>query len=158
MQDNLRGVESLYRVIDSLKNELNTNPFCNSVTLGELTELDLAKNTIFPLANIILNNVIHNDNSLTFDITIVNVDIVEISKDLPTNMIYNNDNLNYIWSSQLYVINRLIGRLKQGTIYDNSWQLEGSPSSEFINKQFENMLAGFSTTLQITVPNDIDKC
>lgn len=158
MQDNLRGVESLYRVIDSLKNELNTNPFCNSVTLGELTELDLAKNTIFPLANIILNNVIHNDNSLTFDITIVNVDIVEISKDLPTNMIYNNDNLNYIWSSQLYVINRLIGRLKQGTIYDNSWQLEGSPSSEFINKQFENMLAGFSTTLQITVPNDINKC
>lgn len=158
MQDNLRGVESLYRVIDSLKNELNTNPFCNSVTLGELTELDLAKNTIFPLANIILNNVIHNDNSLTFDITIVNVDIVEISKELPTNMIYNNDNLNYIWSSQLYVINRLIGRLKQGTIYDNSWQLDGSPSSEFINKQFENMLAGFSTTLQITVPNDIDKC
>jgi hypothetical protein len=124
MADNLRGVESIYRVVQSLNDELLSNPFCNTVTLGEITETDLAKQTIFPLANIIMNSVTHNENSLSFDITIVNVDIVEVSKEPIENKLYGNDNLLYIYTNQLYVINRLLGRLKSGLIYLN---LEDSP-------------------------------
>lgn len=158
MSDNLRGVEAIYRVVQALNDELLSNPFCNTVTLGELTEVDLAKMTIFPMANITMNTATHNDNSLTFDITIVNVDIVEISKEQKENNLYGNDNLLYIWTNQLYVINRLISRLKQSTLFDDSWQLDGSPQSEFINKEFENMLAGFQTSFSLTVPNDISTC
>ena len=131
MADNLKGVQSLYRVIDSLKTELINNDFCNSVT--------------------------HNTNSLTFDVTITNVDIVEISKDDPENLIYNNDNLIYIWSNQLFVINKLVSRIKASKIYE-TWEILNDPQSEFINKEFENMLAGCQTTLNITVPNDISTC
>jgi hypothetical protein len=158
MADNLRGVEAIYRVIQAMKAELESNPFCNKVTLGELTELDLAKMTMFPLANITMDNVTHSENSLTFQITIVNVDIVDISKDEPVNDIYGNDNLIYIWTNQLYVINRLVARLRQSTIAIDTMELEGDPQSEFINKEFENMLAGFTTTINLTVPNDINKC
>lgn len=158
MADNLRGVEAIYRVIQALNDELLNNPFCNTVTLGELTEIDLAKMTIFPMANITMNSVTHNENSLTFDITIVNVDIVEVSKEPVENNIFGNDNLLYIWTNQLYVINRLLSRLKQSLIYDDSWQLDGSPQSEFINKEFENMLSGFTTSFSVTVPNDISVC
>ena len=104
MADNLRGVEAIYRVIEAMKAELESNPFCNKVTLGELTELDLAKMTMFPLANITMDNVTHSENSLTFQLTIVNVDIVDISKDEIQDNIYGNDNLIYIWTNQLYVI------------------------------------------------------
>lgn len=158
MADNLRGVEAIYRVIETIKTELDANVFCNKVTLGEMTEIDLAKQTLFPLANITMDTVTHSENSLTFQITIVNVDIVEISKDLPTNSIYGNDNLIYIWTNQLYVINRLISRLRESSINDYIWQLEGDIQSEFINKEMENMLAGYSTTFSVTVPNDISKC
>lgn len=158
MADNLRGVEAVYRVIETIKTELDSNVFCNKVTLGEMTEIDLAKQTLFPLANITMDTVTHSENSLTFQITIVNVDIVEISKDLPTNSIYGNDNLIYIWTNQLYVINRLIARLRESSINDYIWQLEGDIQSEFINKEMENMLAGYSTTFSVTVPNDISKC
>ena len=48
MADNLRGVEAVYRVVQALNDELISNPFCNTVTLGEQTEIDLAKMTIFP--------------------------------------------------------------------------------------------------------------
>jgi len=158
MADNLRGVEAIYRVVQSLNDELLSNKFCNTVTLGELTEIDLAKMTIFPMANITMNNVTHNDNSLSFDITIVNVDVVEISKEQKENNLFGNDNLLYVWTNQLYVINRLLSRLKQSLIYDDSWELDGTPNSEFINKEFENMLAGFTTTFSLTVPNDISTC
>ena len=158
MADNLRGVEAIYRVIEAMKNELESNPFCNKVTLGELTELDLAKMTIFPLANITMDSVTHSVNSLTFQLTIVNVDIVDISKDEPANEVYGNDNLIYIWTNQLYVINRLVARLRESTISYDTMELDGDPQSEFINKEFENMLAGFTTTINITVANDINKC
>ena len=89
-----------------------------------------------------MDTVTHSENSLTFQITIVNVDIVEISKDLPADSIYGNDNLIYIWTNQLYVINRLIARLRESSINEYIWQLEGDIQSEFINKEMENMLAG----------------
>lgn len=158
MADNLRGVEAVYRIIESLKTELESNPFCNKVTMGTLTEVDLAKMTIFPLAHIVLDTVTHNDNTLSFSITLFNLDIVDVSKDLPTDDIYGNDNLVYIWTNQLYVVNRLIGRIKQQTIYNDGWELENTPTSDFINKEMENMLAGFQTTIVITVPNDISVC
>lgn len=158
MADSLRGIEAIYRVIDAVKTELDSNPFCNKVTLGEMTEVDLAKMTIFPLANITMDNVTHSENSLTFQMTIVNVDIVNVSKDLPVDNIYGNDNLIYIWTNQLYVINRLIARLREGSINDYVWQLEGDIQSDFINKEMEGMLAGFSTTFNVTIPNDISKC
>jgi len=158
MADNLRGVEAIYRVIDTIKDELNSNPFCNKVTLGELTEIDLAKMTMFPLANITLDNVTHKENSLSFQITVTNVDIVDISKDVPIDDIYGNDNLVYIWTNQLYVINRLVARLRESSINDYIWELDNDPQSDFINKEMENMLAGFQTTINLTIPNDINKC
>jgi hypothetical protein len=149
-----RGVEALYKLIDTLKVELENNPFCNKVTIGTLTEVDLRKQTIFPLAHITLNNVTHSDNSLTFSITIVNVDIVNVSKDI-TDEYYGNDNLFYILTNQLFVINKLVSRLKE---IEYSWELEGNPVSEVINKELENMLAGYETTFSISVPNTISKC
>lgn len=158
MADNLRGVEAIYRVIETIKDELSTNPFCNKVTLGELTEIDLAKMTMFPLANITLDNVTHKENSLSFQVTVTNVDIVDISKDVPVDDIYGNDNLVYIWTNQLYVINRLVARLRESSINDYIWELDNDPQSDFINKEMENMLAGFQTTINLTLPNDISKC
>jgi hypothetical protein len=158
MADNLRGVEAIYRVVEALTTELNSNPFCNTVSLGTLMEVDLQKVTMFPLAHIELDNVVHNEMTLTFNLTILNLDIVDVSKDTSQNLIYGNDNIVYIWTNQLYVINRLLSRIKQSTIYNDGWELEGTPTSDFINKEMENMLAGFSTTLAITVPNDINKC
>jgi hypothetical protein len=157
MADNLRGVEAIYRIIKALETELLSNPFCNKVTMGTLTEIDLAKMTIFPLGHISLESVSHKDNTLAFQITLYNLDVVEISKD-SSDGIYGNDNLIYIWTNQLYVINRLVSRIKQSTIYSDGWELSGEPQSDFINKEMENMLAGFQTTLTIIVPNDINMC
>jgi len=157
MSNKLSGVESIYELIKAMETELNSNPFCNKVTLGTMTEIDLAKQTMFPLANITLNNVTNSENTLVFQITIVNIDIVEISKELP-NDIFGNDNLVYIWTNQLYVINRLISRLRQSTIHSDGWELIGTPQSDFIDKEMENMLAGFETTITIAIPNGINVC
>ena len=155
--DDKKGVEALYNIIDSLNEELLSNPFVNKVTVGRLTEIDLAKNTIFPLSHIMLNSIRHNENTLSFNISIYNLDIVNISKEAEIG-VYGNDNTFYILSNQLYVINRLLSRLKQSTIYKDGWELEGNPDSDVIDKEMENMLTGYQTDITINVPNDISKC
>jgi hypothetical protein len=155
--DDKKGVEALYNIIDSLNEELSSNPFVNKVTVGRLTEIDLAKNTIFPLSHIMLNSIRHNENTLSFNLTIINLDIVNISKEAEIG-VYGNDNTMYILSNQLYVINRLLSRLKQSTIYKDGWELEGTPDSDVIDKEMENMLTGYQTDITINVPNDIAKC
>lgn len=158
MADNLRGAEALYRVLEILKSELNSSPFCNTVTVGTLTEIDLAKMTIFPMAHLTLENVTHNENSLTFQITMFNLDVVNVSKEPSADLVYGNDNLIYIWTNQLFVINRLLSRLKSNFTSYEGWELDGNPQSEFIDKEYENMLAGYKTNISLTVPNDISKC
>jgi hypothetical protein len=155
--DDKKGVEALYNIIDSLNEELLSNPFVNKVTVGRLTEIDLAKNTIFPLSHIMLNSIRHNENTLSFNLSIYNLDIVNISKEAEIG-VYGNDNTMYILSNQLYVINRLLSRLKQSTIYKDGWELEGNPDSDVIDKEMENMLTGYQTDITINVPNDISKC
>ena len=155
--DDKKGVEALYNIIDSLNEELLSNPFVNKVTVGRLTEIDLAKNTIFPLSHIMLNSIRHKENTLSFNLTIINLDIVNISKESELG-VYGNDNTMYILSNQLYVINRLLSRLKQSTIYKDGWELEGTPDSDVIDKEMENMLTGYQTDITINVPNDISKC
>ena len=155
--DDKKGVEALYNIIDSLNEELLSNPFVNKVTVGRLTEIDLAKNTIFPLSHIMLNSIRHNENTLSFNLTVINLDIVNISKEAEIG-VYGNDNTMYILSNQLYVINRLLSRLKQSTIYKDGWELEGTPDSDVIDKEMENMLTGYQTDITINVPNDISKC
>ena len=152
------GIQSLYNLMEAMVVELKSNPFCKEVTTGTLTEVDLEKMSVFPFAHIILNNVTHNENVLSFNLDIFNLDKVDISKDLPTDKIYGNDNLMYIWTSQLYVINRLVGRLKQTTFHEDGWELDNIPTSQFINKEMENMLAGFQTQLTISIPNNINVC
>ena len=154
---NKKGVEALYDIIDTMNYELISNPFVNKVTVGNLTEIDLAKQTIFPLSHITMNSVQHNENTLSFDLTIFNLDIVDISKKDEVG-VYGNDNLFYILTNQLYVINRLISRLRQSTLHKDGWELEGNPTSEVVNKEMENMLAGYETNFTVTVPNDINKC
>ena len=165
MADNLRGVQSLYRMLDSISTEMKSTPFCKTVTLGTLDEIDLAKMTIFPMAHIVLNSVTNNENSLTFNMTIYNLDIVDISKDTdddqkdnPKSYLYGNDNMIYIYTNQLYVINRMLSRLRQSNYFEAGWQLEGNPESQFVDKEMENMLAGYMTSVSISVPNDISKC
>ena len=155
--DDKKGVEALYNIIDSLNEELLSNPFVNKVTVGRLTEIDLAKNTIFPLSHIMLNSIRHNENTLSFNLSIYNLDIVNISKEAEIG-VYGNDNTMYILSNQLYVINRLLSRLKQSTIYKDGWELDGTPDSDVIDKEMENMLTGYQTDITINVPNDISKC
>ena len=153
-----QGVRGFYQLTETIKDELLGDENINTVTTGDITDVNLNKQDIFPLGHIIINNVVDEEQVLRFNITILACDIVDQSKSETVDRFKGNNDVQDILNTQLAVLNRLIQRLRMGTLYTDMYQLDGSPSLEPFYDRFENQLAGWSATMDIMIYNDIYIC
>ena len=116
------------------------------------------KQTIFPLAHIIVNNVTTQEQVLSFNITIMAMDMINEYKDAETDIFVGNDNEQDVLNTQLAVLNRIIVLLRRRSLYTTKYQLDVDPSCEPFYERFENKLAGWAATMNILIENDISKC
>lgn len=147
-----------YTLIDTLKQLLIDSPFVNQVTEGDLYDVDLSKQTIFPLSHIIVNNVSILPNVLKANISIVAMDIVDISKEEPTDLFKDNNNRQDVLNTQLIMLSRIVAQLTNGETFEDNYQLEGEPSCEPFTDRFENLLAGWTMTFEVLIPNEMSSC
>tara|TARA_R100001082_G_scaffold105990_1_gene78503 strand:+ start:836 stop:1309 length:474 start_codon:yes stop_codon:yes gene_type:complete len=153
-----QGVRGYYQITDTLKTKLLTDENVNTVTTGDIFDVDLSKQTIFPLAHIITNSVTIQEQALSFDITVMCMDVVDESKDETTDDFVGNNNEQDILNTQLAVANKLVGLLSKSTLYQDKYQLDGDASCEFFYERFENRLAGVACTFTVLIQNDINVC
>jgi|TARA_B110000908_G_scaffold131966_1_gene155344 hypothetical protein len=153
-----QGVRGFYQLTETIKNELLGDDNINTVTTGDITDVNLNKQDIFPLGHIIINNVVDEEQVLRFNITILACDIVDQSKSKTVDRFKGNNDVQDILNTQLAVLNRLIQRLRMGTLYTDMYQLDSSPSLTPFYDRFENQLAGWSATMDIMIYNDIYIC
>ena len=128
------------------------------VTTGDIYDIDLAKQSIFPLSHIIINSVSTQEQTLTFNISVLAMDIVDESKEATTDIFRGNNNEQDILNTQLAVLNKLVMVLRKGTLYNDQYQLDGDATLEPFYERFDNRLAGWSATFDVFVKNDIDIC
>ena len=147
-----------YEILTKLQTELNSDPLINTVTEGDIFSVDLSKQTIFPLCHIMVNSATFVDNVIQYNISIMSMDIVDISKDETTDNFRGNDNEQDILNTQISVLNRLYEKLRRGNLYDDNYQVEGSPNCEPFIDRFENKLAGWTMTVNINTPNTMTVC
>tara|TARA_B110000908_G_scaffold148651_1_gene181297 strand:+ start:376 stop:846 length:471 start_codon:yes stop_codon:yes gene_type:complete len=153
-----QGVRGFYQLTETIKTALLEDKDINSVTTGDITEVNLNKQDIFPLGHIIINNVIDEEQVLRFNISILACDIVNQSKEFTVDRFTGNDNVQDILNTQLAVLNKLIQRLRMGNLHTEMYQLEGNPSLQPFYDRFENQLAGWTATMDIMIYNDIYIC
>ena len=151
-------MKGFYNVITKIKDTLESEPFVNTVTFGTIDDVDLNKQNIFPLSHIVVNNTTINDKTINFNISILFMDIVDISKDADTNKFIGNDNEQDVLNTQLSVVARLTSLLKRGSLYNELYQLQNDVSCEPFVDRFENKLAGWTATLDIVIQNDMTVC
>jgi len=147
-----------YNVTDKIKDTLAAEPFVNTVTYGSLDDVDLNKQTIFPLSHLIVNNCSVANNTLTFNISVLAMDIVDESKEEVEDDFVGNDNEQDVMNTQLAVLNRLIAILQRGDVYTDKFQVVGAVGCEPFVDRFENKLAGWVATFDVVVENDMTIC
>jgi hypothetical protein len=151
-------MKGFYQVTQAIKDQLLTDDNVNTVTTGDITRVDLSKQTIFPLSHIIVNNVGNEDNILRFSLSVLSMDIVDVSKEETVDIFVGNNNEQDILNTQLAVLNKLVQVLRGGTLHQDLYQLDGTPNFEPFYDRFENEVAGWALTFDIIIPNDISIC
>lgn len=163
-----QGTISFYQITEIIKTQLLEDPNVNTVSFGNIQDVDLSKQTMFPLSHIIVNSASFLNNVVSFNISVISMDIVNVSKEATTNIFRGNNNEQDILNTQLEVQNRLIQELRKGDLYSKSiaevgagyvnYQVQGDPNTEPFSDRFENEVAGWAVTFDIITNNNISVC
>ena len=151
-------MRGFYQITTAIKDQLYKDVFVNTVSSGDIFEIDLNKQTIFPLSHIIVNNATYNGNTWLFNISVLCMDVVDFSKTEQTDQFLTNDNEQDVLHTQLMVINRLLEVLRRGSLFDDLYQLQGTPNCEPFVDRFENKIAGWTVTFDVMVANEMTSC
>tara|TARA_R110000796_G_scaffold201_1_gene820 strand:+ start:802 stop:1266 length:465 start_codon:yes stop_codon:yes gene_type:complete len=154
-------MKGFYQVTQVIKDQLLSDVNVNTVTTGDITRIDLSKQTMFPLSHIIVNNVGSDGNDgniLRFSLSVLSMDIVNVSKEEVVDIFLGNNNEQDILNTQLAVLNKLVQVLRGGSLHQDLYQLDGTPNFEPFYDRFENEMAGWAVTFDVIVPNDIEIC
>ena len=147
----------VYEVLDLIKDQLQLDDFVNTVTQGSIDDIDLIKQTMYPLSHIMINQATLEGNLWRFSITVFCMDIVDISKDETTDIFIGNDNEQDVLNTQLAVIARMNEVLQDGANRMN-YTVDGDVTCEPFTERFENYLAGWACTFDLIIQNDMSSC
>ena len=153
-----QGIRGFYQITETIETQLLSDVNVNTVTTGDIFDIDLSKQSIFPLAHIIVNSVTLQEQVISFNITVMAMDIVDESKKETTDIFVGNNNEQDVLNTQLAVLNKLQMVLRRGTLYSDKFQLEGDATLEPFYERFDNRLAGYAATMNVIIHNDIDIC
>ena len=148
----------IYNVLDRLKAQLLQHPQCNTVTTGNLSDVDLAKTTIFPLTHLIVDTTTLSSRTITVTLNVICMDIVDISKDKATDNFYGNDNSQDVLNTQLNVLNYLFMQLKRGDLWDVRLITYNEMDATHFMEKYENMRYGGVGSIQIQLTKEVILC
>jgi len=152
------GARAFYLMLETIRDILLQDKNCNTVTYGDISQIDLSKQTIFPLSHIIVNQATNDSQTMSFNVTVLSMDVVDIEKDKSKNVFEKHASEHYVLNTQLAVGNRLYQLLHNGQVRLNGYQVDGDANCEPFVDRFSNNLAGWAVTFDIMVKNDLFIC
>ena len=147
-------MRQVYTVIEKLNDKIKENGITNTVTFGDILEVDLDKTTIYPLSHISMGDVVFSDRIITATIQLFCLDVVDKSNEVTDEaLIYGDDNLQDVLNTQLQVVNDIQQELRRGELFTDRMQLTTDITASPFLDNFENQLAGWAATISIEMPN-----
>ncbi len=152
-------MKEFYDLIDKIYEELNSSEFVSTVTFGNIMDVDLSKQSIFPLSHINIQDAVFGEHTITFSIQVIAMDLVDESKedrfDSDSIPYQGLDNKHDVLNTQLAVINRLQSKLRRGDLNDDNYVLDTDATATMFEDRFENLMTGWALTLSISIPNNV---
>lgn len=147
-------MNAYYELLRVLKTSLENNVDVNTVTQGDILEVDLAKKTIFPLAHISVSTATFDKNVIRFNVQLIVMDIRNTVTDIVTDKFVGNDNEIDNLNTSLAVLRRTYNELANDK-WSEDITIMGDPSLELFTESRGNTLDGWSMNVQVEVPDTI---
>lgn len=142
----------IYSAIELLSNELDKSPFVNTITEGDISDVDMDDKTIYPLAHIIVNSWQDLTPIVQFSVDIIFADIVDESTKIESNK-------QDIWNQQALIASDLLNKIRTG-FYDVGamTELVSTQPAQLFTDRFTNALAGTVVSFTFNIPKGKCRC
>lgn len=147
-----------YGILEGIRGALSADPLVTTITEGTIDEVNINRADLFPLCHIMCNSVTVDNNTMTFNFSIIAVDNVDESNVPESSKFIGADNTQDVHNQMLLILNRLFKLANSGSLFDQHYQIEESATLEPFTDRFENKLAGWTMTFDIVVPNEMSIC
>lgn len=155
---------TFYQFTQFLNTIAIAHPNIETFTIGDIHEVDLAKQSIFPLLHMVPNTVTISPQMFNYDIDLVYLDRTMEIIPLSTG-VYNQITKNYktvtnthdVWNTGLLAINDIIAYITRNAQAQNFFITSDAIATPF-QQSYDNVLAGWSVNMQIQVPNNVNAC
>jgi hypothetical protein len=148
-------MNSLFALTDAIKNELDNNVLLNSVTYGDVDEIELLKSNRYPLAHVGISTGTISDSTSEINLSIIFIQQVDDVKEQEDSF---NDSELYAQNNMLSAATRLVQVLKRGDLYQQGFQLEEDATVEFFGDRFTDRVAGVTVDMTVTIKNQASVC
>ena len=152
-----------YEITKHIRDFFQSDPEINTVEIGNFFDLDLNKAEIYAIAGIEADNPEFINGVVRFNVTIIVMDLVDERKEneegLPAAERWKGqDNKQDVHNQLLAVLERFNNSLEKGTLQDKGWELIGTPNINIFEDRGDNMLAGWTGSYVIDIPQTVDNC
>jgi hypothetical protein len=152
-------MKNYYNLSTLLHDSILADPLVNRVTKGSLDKITNAKQDMYPLCHIIFNDVAFRGNTTVYNISLVMMSIVDVSKDDVVDIFKGNDNEDDVLNTTLSILNRIFERVRRGDISNLGYEvLDDTASCEPFVDRFTDAVAGWTMTFDILAPNEMTIC
>ena len=148
-------MKSLFALTDAIKNELDSNVLLNSVTYGDVDEIELLKSNRYPLAHVGISTGTISDATSEINLSVIFIQQVDDVKEQEDSF---NDSELYAQNNMLSAATRLVQVLKRGDLYQQGFQLNEDATLEFFGDRFTDRVAGVTVDMTVTIKNQASIC
>jgi hypothetical protein len=142
-----------YTLLKSFRDILNANPNIKTITEGSLDDIDASKKDIYPLAHLIIDSGLENENLTFWNVSLQCVDVVTDNNEPEDDKFIGNDNEQDVYNTMHNVIRRTFRKFLEDTEDDLITVQDGAPTQKVDNKQ--NNIVGWQIDLVVEVPDNL---
>ncbi len=151
-----------YNFLNFFKTIMSNHPSIQTVTQGDVFEIDDREFPAYPLGNVLVTNVSVEGTETIYTVQLTVADKIKL-KNNESEGVYNKQNIPYfgtddtvdIHSNTYGIISDLTNYVARGTY---NFDIVGNINCEPFKDRFDNGLAGWVATFEVTTHNDRNRC
>ena len=151
-----------YNALDYFKTIMTNHPAIEVVTQGDIFDVDTEEFPSYPIGNILITNASFTDSITTYSCQLIVADKTKLKNNESTG-VYNKQTIPFfgkddtvdIHANTLSIINDLLSYTQYAV---DNFQIDGEINCEAFKDRFENGLAGWVATFNLTTHNDRPRC
>ena len=147
---------SYYKATQLIRTIARETTLITTVSHGSLNDIDVKRQTLFPLLHVVPVNFSNIGATVTYSFTLYFCDLIDFNKKdqyKQKEPWWNTDNSIDVLHQMSMAAQMFIDKINRGDSYNLDFRIEETNTGTFFTNRVENLLTGVQLEFSVTMPN-----